>query len=476
MRINSVAFRIVASASVISIIILLAAGLNLRSSFQQGVELLLDKSLKSVMDNVLARVDLNENNELIFEDIDTGVTIGGDARSDIKITLDNRFVLPDRGWYWQVMPVDGSKTPNIASQSLLERRLELPDKVETMERDDAGLARFYMTDINGERLRVLEARYTLFGKKTFSFVVTGNVKEAEEISENFDNIVILSLAVLFLVLPATLVLQIRFALRPLANLRAELSNIREGKSERIDGTYPTEIQPVSDELNLLVEANTKIVERARTQVGNLAHALKTPLSVLTNEAGLHDGALSGKVTEQTGIMRDQVNMYLDRARREARAQTRGVVTDTRDVIDSISRTLQKINIDRGIEVDIDCPENYRFRGERQDLEEMLGNLLDNAFKWTKSRVSVDVTAARSEKDDGRIWLNIVVGDDGPGLPEDRRDEALKRGQRLDETKPGSGLGLSIVCETAGMYNGDLTLDRSQWGGLQARLKLPAAVN
>ncbi|MCA3574702.1 MAG: sensor histidine kinase, partial [Aestuariivirga sp.] len=229
------------------------------------------------------------------------------------------------------------------------------------------------------------------------------------------------------------------------------------------------------ELNLLIQSNVEIVERARTQVGNLAHALKTPLSVLTNEAAQQEGALAGKVREQAEIMRNQVSLYLDRARRAARAQGIGAVTEVKPVLEALARTLERINRDRAITIRADCPEGLRFRGERQDLEEMVGNLLDNACKWAATRAAVSAMPVREPGAAGRSFLEIAVEDDGPGLPADKRAQALKRGQRLDETKPGSGLGLSIVAETAAMYNGSVRLEDSPMGGLKAVLTLPAAI-
>jgi signal transduction histidine kinase len=266
--------------------------------------------------------------------------------------------------------------------------------------------------------------------------------------------------------------QERLGLRPLRAMRANLLAIRQGEATELKGEYPAEITPVAEELNLLIQSNAEIVERARTQVGNLAHALKTPLSVLTNEAAGQETPLAAKVTEQAGLMRDQVNLYLDRARRAARAQGLGALTEVKPVLDALARTLERINRDKGMSIAVDCPDGLKFRGERQDLEEMVGNLLDNACKWANARVAV---AARPEAAvAGRSLLALTVDDDGPGLEPAQREAALKRGERLDETKPGSGLGLSIVRETATMYNGSVRLERSSLGGLRAVLVLPSA--
>jgi signal transduction histidine kinase len=148
------------------------------------------------------------------------------------------------------------------------------------------------------------------------------------------------------------------------------------------------------------------------------------------------------------------------------------VTDVKPVLDALARTLERIHRERGLSIAVTCPDSLRFRGERQDLEEMVGNLLDNACKWAQARVSL--SAAPAAEGAGRSFLGIVVEDDGPGLPADKRAEALKRGRRLDETKPGSGLGLSIVSDTAAMYGGSVALEVAALGGLRVRLVLPAA--
>jgi signal transduction histidine kinase len=210
-------------------------------------------------------------------------------------------------------------------------------------------------------------------------------------------------------------------------------------------------------------------------VGNLAHALKTPISVMLNEATAHGGdPFALKVREQTEIMRDQVARHLERARLAARVAVIGTVTDARMVLMALARTMEKIHHHRSIAIDIDAPEGMRFRGEQQDLEEMVGNLVDNACKWAQSRVAVEVFSQRPEANDDRRILHILVDDDGPGLSPQQREQVARRGRRLDETKPGSGLGLSIVVELASLYGGALTLGTAPIGGLRVELVLPGA--
>jgi len=457
MRLNSLAFRLAASAALVSIVLLVSAGLLLGYLFQQAVERNFDARLLAVLDGLLANVELAEDGSLTMQ----------------GALADTRFKLPLQGWYWQITPVDGPIESGLFSDSLLEQRL-IPTDGHRTEREDASIAHFYMTDAAGTRLKAVEQTYSLYGgSRLYSFLVTGNFDELRTEMDAFNNALVLVLTLLGFGLLAALLIQVHYGLRPLRALEVELASIRAGQGERLTTTYPEEISPVAKELNLLIQANSEVVERARTQVGNLAHALKTPLSVLANESRQNKSEFALKVGEQAAIMRDQVSLYLDRARRAARAQTLGSVSMVDEVLDAIARTLTRIHMDRSLEIEVQCPPGLRFRGERQDLEEMIGNLLDNACKWARQRITVTASPPRAAAGDGRVWLDIEVADDGPGLTVEQRELALVRGTRIDETKPGSGLGLAIVAETAGMYNGRITLDQSSFGGLLARLTLPA---
>jgi signal transduction histidine kinase len=457
MRRNSLAFRLVVSSAIVSVILLVSAAFLLASLFQAALERNFDARLRAVLDGLLANVTVNATETPAME----------------NELADTRFSLPLSGWYWQISRSDGAAGPDLASASLLEQRLK-PSAADLATRDADGVAHFYLTDQAGARLRAIEQRYKLFEQAhEFSFLVAGNYDELKAESQAFHRTLIIILSLLGIGLLVALLVQVRFGLRPLAAMQRRLTAIREGRAEKLEGAYPEEIQPVAEELNLLIQSNSEIVERARTQVGNLAHALKTPLSVLTNEAMLQPGPLAAKVSEQTGVMRDQVSLYLDRARRAARAQTLGSATDVEPVLAALARTLERIHQDKNVAIALRCDPGLKFRGEKQDLEEMVGNLLDNACKWSASQVSVVAKADTAPSLDARPRLVIEVGDDGPGLPEEKRGEALKRGRRLDETKPGSGLGLSIVAETAGMYNGSVILEQAELGGLLVRLRLPA---
>jgi len=222
----------------------------------------------------------------------------------------------------------------------------------------------------------------------------------------------------------------------------------------------------------LLDANKEVVERARTQVGNLAHALKTPLSVIVNEAESGGAPLSEKVREQAEIMTRQVSFYLDRARAAARANSPGAATELRPVIEGLVRTFEKLYADRGLDFEVSAPEGLRFRGETQDLTDLIGNLLDNAGKWARKRVRISAERDAHADSGGRDYFVARIDDDGPGLDQAARQAALERGRRLDESRPGSGLGLSIVVDLAAIYGGSLELEDSPLGGLRASLRLP----
>ena len=271
-------------------------------------------------------------------------------------------------------------------------------------------------------------------------------------------------------------MQMRFGLAPLRRIERGLANIRSGAASKLAGRLPAEIEPMQAELNALIQANQDVVDRARTQVGNLAHALKTPLAVITNEAREQKNPFANKVAEQAQIMRDQVSHYLDRARMAANSSGKGRVTLVEPVVEPLVRALERINRDKGVAVTMTIAAGAKFQGEKQDFEEMLGNLLDNACKWSKKRVFLTVTIETPLTESGakstEKRLIVTVEDDGPGLTAEQRAKIGKRGVRLDEAKPGSGLGLSIVSDLATSYRGAMSLDASAHGGLRVTLDLP----
>ena len=304
--------------------------------------------------------------------------------------------------------------------------------------------------------------------------MAGDASEIDDETDSFDRTIVITFTALTVALLLTTALQVRFGLAPLTRISESLAAIRSGRAERLQGEFPVEIAPLARETNALIDANREIVERARTHVGNLAHALKTPLSVIVNEAAARgNDPLAHKVLEQTDIMRDQVARQLG-----AGAACRPLEPSSArwsrflPVVTALARTMEKLYRARDIAIDVDVPKHARFRGEQQDLEEMIGNLVDNGCKWAQSRVAIEVMADQPAADGGKSRVRIIVDDDGPGLSPAEREQVALRGQRLDETKPGSGLGLSIVVELAALYGGVLTLGTAPIGGLRAELALP----
>ncbi|MEO1746575.1 MAG: ATP-binding protein, partial [Pseudomonadota bacterium] len=383
---------------------------------------------------------------------------------------DPRFEEVGSGWYWQAVLIDKPNAQSLQSASLNGGDLpalpidDVPFGGSNFERD------YLIGDASGVLVRVVETEF---------LVTADDIVVRVRAAANYDEFLaaietlrrsligILSLfAIGLLVLNAAL---INFGLRPLAAARDELADIQSGKAAELAGPYPREIAPLAAEINLLIENNRRVVDRARTQVGNLAHALKTPLAVLRNEAGAEAKVEAALVREQTEEMNTYVQSYLKRA--QIAAQSGGAVFRT-DAVETVTRlvsVMRKLNPDKEIALYI-SDDNLTFAGERSDLEEILGNLLENATKWSKSKVVV----ALSHNDAANDQLVLCVEDDGPGIPKENRTQALMRGKRLDEAVPGTGLGLSIVVDTVDAYRGALLLDRSTLGGLLVRATLPTS--
>jgi signal transduction histidine kinase len=388
------------------------------------------------------------------------------------------FVQTHSGWYWQMKPLDGKPAEILQSRSLAGDYLPLPSEhgVEPNEKE------IRWADLLGpaqQAVRVAEMIYQFGTGKSaqrYSVAVAGRLSEVDDNLAAFRIRLVQALALAGIGLLAATLFQVRFGLLPLSRMERALAAIRSGAASRLEGRLPAEVRPLQQELNALLKSNQEIVERARTHVGNLAHALKTPLAVLINEARKDESPLARMVIEQADTMTSQVNLYLDRARMAARIGVIGRVTEVGPVAESLVRALERLYRDKDLSYAVDCPPGARFKGERHDLEEMLGNLLDNASKWARSKVSVAVSAHPPLNGDATAggWLRIHVDDDGPGLTPEQRAEPIARGRRLDETKPGSGLGHSIVADLAYCYNGRFELDRSAAGGLSARLTLPLA--
>lgn len=283
---------------------------------------------------------------------------------------------------------------------------------------------------------------------------------------NYSNHIVSSFVLLGVGLLLTVVLQVRIALKPLKAIGSEISDIRGGKLHKLSRDYPSDVQPLIDELNNLLDHNVVLLKRARNQLGDLAHSVKNPLTVINNEARNMQAGRRELIQKQTKAIIENIDHYLSRARTFGTEKILGARSEVKNVVEDLVYTMQRLYQERELEYDISELEDCSFRGESQDLEEMLGNLIDNSSKWAKSIVKIGGGAKEGH-------LRLIVSDDGPGIPDDEIENVKRRGHKLDETKPGHGQGLGIVKDIANLYGGSLMLSRSGLGGLQAELNLPA---
>ena len=374
------------------------------------------------------------------------------------------------GQYWELAEVSGGKLhalPDARSRSLWDSELAGPPDLSVLTL--GSTVHYVAMGPQREPLNVIAMTRGLPGRP--APVVFMVAEDRTPMDRDVKDFALRTAALLVIaggLLIAAVVLQVRVGLKPLFDLRREVMEVRKGRSERVAGRYPAELEPLALELNALVAHNQEVVDRQRTHVGNLAHALKTPLSVMLAEAAGAPGALAELVTRQAETMRTQVDHHLRRARTAARAQGSRDRTSVAPALEELARTLERIFEDKRVMVDWTAEDDLAFQGERQDLLEIAGNVMENACKWCRRGVFVSAEPIGEER------LRLVVEDDGPGLPPDRRGEVLKRGARLDESAPGSGLGLSIVDELVRAYAGRIELGESEHGGLKVSVELPRA--
>jgi signal transduction histidine kinase len=454
MRPNSLAVRLILSASLWSALALIVAGVILTSLYRDNAETAFDDRLSVYLKTLVGNLAGQDPAHLV----DTG-NLG-----------EQRFELLYSGWYWQVREAGGGAVL-LASRSLFSDVLDIGKA--TSKHAVEGVTSGALPGPDNQILRVLAQTITFSEGHKLDVLVAGDAGDMEAQIASFRWSVVLTLAAFGIGLIIATFIQIRWGLRPLDRVRRGLAELRSGKQTRFGENLPAEIEPLVKELNALLESNQEIIDRARTQVGNLAHALKTPLSVIVNEARAKRDPFAYKISEQAQIMRNQINHYLDRARIAAQVNVIGAVTEVHPAVARLVRAMERIYGGRALDITCDGENAARFRGEQQDLEEIVGNLVDNACKWAKTRVAV-TTEYEAPAGEASGRLTVLIDDDGPGLTPEQMEQATERGKRLDETKPGSGLGLSIVTDLVGLYQGTFRLEPSPLGGLRARVDLPAA--
>ena len=452
-RFNSLSARLILAAAVWTMIGLAAGGFVLSDAFRSAMADNFDTALQVDLDGMIAAAEPDANG---------GVSLQ-------ERFLNRRFARVYSGLYWEIEPREKGMPVQI-SHSLFDKTIHIQNATTAQ-----SLIWGYADGPDNQQLRVLARRVSFPVQSTadpkdsrsYTFMVAGDLSSLDSAISEFNGTLIWSFALLFVGLVLAVFIQVRVGLMPLRRVRDALARIRSGAAQRLEGDFPKEIAPLASELNSLIEHSAEVVGRARTHVSNLAHFLKTPLTVLASEAEADPGPLADAVRKQVGVMRRQVDHYLTRARAAGAVNVLGNRTPVAPVLEDLARVLRRIHAERGIAISADCPSTLYFRGERQDLEEMAGNLMDNACKWARGRVAV--TAQRGEY--GRFLLRVE--DDGPGLSPEDRTRVFERGERLDESVPGSGLGLSIVRDIAKLYGGSLALEAGTMGGLAAVLQLPA---
>jgi signal transduction histidine kinase len=442
-------------AAVLGLIALVTSAGGLTWFFQHSAVTRVDAALSERLDDLVAGATVEEG-EVIAPPL-----------------TDQAALRVYSGHYWEMAAPDGRGGLKITpSRSLFDGEIKLPPG--GVGQLKPGAPTHYDADgpnrPNKERVRVAARAVILPGyPRPVIFLAAEDRSALDHDSRRFAEIALIALALTGSALIGGVILQVRVALRPLFRLQKAVADVRKGKADRVGADYPVELTPLASELNALLDHNQEVVERQRTHVGNLAHALKTPLSVMQAEAEQRPAdPLAEVVMRQALTMREQVDHHLRRARAAARAQGMGERTEVAPVLDELSRTLERIFGERGVRIDWEAEDDLVFRGERQDLLELIGNVMENACKWCRRRVRAVA------EPDGPEFLKVTVADDGPGLPENQREAVLRRGARLDENAPGSGLGLSIVEELAKAYGGAVSLGESPWGGLKVELRLPQA--
>lgn len=452
---QSLTVRVLFFASIWTIIAFAAVAVVISTLYRTSSERAFADLLRAHLNTVIEAVSVNGE----------GVLQGNPQLGNLK------FSQPNSGWLWIVDPIDASggiSNRGLASASVGGQVLPIPTLAD-IPFDAQYIRTYQLQDSIENRILIAETEVELDGAGNVVRIrVSGNLDVLEADVNSFINRMAIALLVTGIGTLVINMLVILFGLKPLDHVRASLEKIRNGEADQLDGDFPREIAPLASEVNALIDSNRRVVERARMQVGNLAHSLKTPIAVMLNEARNLPKEQAKLVKVQVGSMQSQVTTYLDRARVSAQ---RGSVLARADIVPAVERLLRvmkKLNPHLKFVFDIKSDDTL-IGLEAQDFEEIMGNLIENATRFAKGKIIISIQDLPTKNQ-----ISISVADDGIGLDDTQKTQALKRGQRLDETRPGSGLGLSIVDEITQEYHGHFMLGDAEIGGLKAILYLPRA--
>lgn len=447
---TSLTGRLLVSAILWSSMALVIGGVVLSFAFRSYVLSDVDKRLEILLDTLVGISEVSPDGQFQFN----------------QPLADQRFMAPYSGWYWQVSEI--GQEPK-RSRSLWDFALDPGHEARNFS------LRYSVTPgPDGQTLRQAEHDIILpEAERVFHYQVATDMAEVQAAIDRFNWLLFSALALILITVTLALVLQVSYGLRPLRQIKRDLSDVRAGRSARLqsadDGRMPEDLKPLVDEINGLIDQNEKLVDRARTHVGNLAHALKTPLSIIQNEVDGKPDKGAELIARQAKDIRVHVDHHLKRARIAGGGSGPGLPVKAR--VEKLVKAVTIIAADKNLETHISCPDDLSFDGEKQDFDELLGNIVENAAKWSAKKLSV--TVVRLEEGLRRPMLEIRVEDDGPGVPEEERDALFNRGTRLDEQVPGTGLGLAIVRDIADMYGGSVSLSSAGLGGLGVTILLPA---
>ena len=448
---NSLAVRLFFSATVWIILTLLAAGLLLSDLNKKSNFAAFDDRLNLLLETLIgaSRVDSSDSITVVS-------SIG-----------DPRFFQPYSGWYWQVN--NGAKT--------ISRSRSMWDQVFTSDkRLIGGRSQFIdSVNLNNSESRVIEKKNLHIVERQISFpgitnpilfLVSGDTEEYMQNVKKFNDTLLVTLVVLGVGLMIAVFLQVNYGLLPLNKIKQALFKIRNGDKKKLEAQYPLEVQPLATEINELLEHNEKIVERAKTHVGNLAHVLKTPLAVISNEiSNKHNNVLKTQII----LMQKHIDRYLKKAHLQALGKSAKSKIAFMEFIKKMINIFNKIYPD----IKFDYPESFKefyVFGSLEDMEEVIGNILENGCKFGKKKIKISVIKISD------VEIKIEISDDGPGLPPKKMNEVFARGFRLDEQTPGTGLGLNIVKDIIEVYKGKVWLEKSRdLGGLQVNIRLPISI-